>query len=55
MPRSKNPKSPWDQRLSNDGAMADQCMKLGAVILKPASKPPVGFSAPPTVPEEPDE
>jgi hypothetical protein len=46
MPRDKQTAGYWDQEISNAGAMAEQCMKLGAVILKPASKPPVGFSAP---------
>ena len=42
----------WDPNIANDAAMADHCMKLGAVILKPASKPPAGF-APPKPPPEP--
>lgn len=35
---------PWDQRLSNDGAMAEHCMELGAVVL--TTKPRAGFVAP---------
>lgn len=37
---------PWDPRMSAAAAAVDHCMKLGGVILKPASKPTVGFSKP---------
>lgn len=40
------PSKLWDQKLANDCGMADNCMKLGAVILTPASKPPAGFASP---------
>lgn len=34
----------WDKNIWNAGQMAEKCMAMGAVILKPKSKPPVGFS-----------
>ena len=34
----------WDAKIANAAVMADRCMSLGAVILKPASRPPVGFT-----------
>jgi hypothetical protein len=37
---------PYDQRLANESAAAEQCMKLGAVILKPPSQPTFGFTVP---------
>jgi 23S rRNA G2445 N2-methylase RlmL len=37
---------PYDQRLANEAAAADQCMKLGAVILKPWGQKVMGFTAP---------
>lgn len=37
---------PWDAKIYNDGQMAEKCMSLGAVILKPASKQPAGFRLP---------
>lgn len=37
------PKPPYDQRLANEAAAVDQCIKLGGVIL-PKSKPTTGFN-----------
>lgn len=36
----------WDPPLASAASMAENCMKLGAVILKPP-KPEVGFTHPP--------
>jgi hypothetical protein len=37
---------PWDQKLANAAAVADQCAKLGGVVLQPPKKP-TGFAEPP--------
>jgi hypothetical protein len=39
------PVPPYDQRLANEAAAIDQCMKLGAVLLPQQKKP--GFSSEP--------
>jgi hypothetical protein len=44
----------WDARIWNNGQMAEKCMALGGVILKPKGAPKVGFSAPPPAPPEED-
>lgn len=44
--------TPYDQRLANESNAAEQCMKLGAVLLKPPTSKPTGF-APPPQPREP--
>lgn len=36
---------PWDQAMANAATVADQCIKLGGVVLKPP-KPPVGVQPP---------
>jgi hypothetical protein len=43
--------APYDQRLVNDATAVEQCMKLGAVILKPQGQRPLGFSQPPPTPD----
>ena len=37
-----DPKLPWDQKLANDAAVAEQCVKLGGVVLTPP-KQKTGF------------
>jgi hypothetical protein len=44
----------YDQRLVNEAAAVDQCLKLGGVILKPQSQSKVGFAAP-TPPSQDDQ
>lgn len=39
----------WDEKIATDAVVAEQCMKLGAVLLKPKDKPAAGF-APPKAP-----
>lgn len=36
----------WDKNMANAASAIDHAMKMGAVILQPASKPKVGFSPP---------
>lgn len=35
----------YDQQLANAATAAQQCMTLGAVILRPSSVAPVGFTS----------
>lgn len=42
----------YDQQLANAATAADQCMKLGAVILNSPSKPSVGFHTGGVVPKD---
>jgi hypothetical protein len=46
------PKPPYDQRLANEAAAADQCMKLGAVLLAPRPRQ-TGFASEPAPPKPP--
>lgn len=33
-----------DQKIASTASAVDQCLKLGGVLLQPASKPKVGFN-----------
>ena len=46
-----NAATPYDQAIAVNAAAVDQCMKLGAVILKPSGVT-VGFAAPPQRPND---
>jgi hypothetical protein len=43
MAQPEQPKPPYDQALANASAAVEQCLKLGAVILKPQGSQRPGF------------
>lgn len=43
----------YDQNMANIASAIDHAMKMGAVVLKPQSNPPVGFR--PAAPSQPEE
>lgn len=46
MSDAPKPEVVYDQRLANQAAAIDQCLKLGGVVIEPG-KPTTGFAPPP--------